>query len=58
MLEKTCCPASFENQQLRRKVAFSLKKRGGNVWSICCKAVILHPLSREKRGQVEMLEQG
>ena len=25
------------------------------IWSICCKAVILHPLSREKRGTVEML---
>ena len=52
---KLCFTASFENQQVRKKDSFSMKKRGVNVWRICCKAVILHPLSREKRGTVEML---
>ena len=31
-------------------MCFLLKKRVSKVWSICYKAVILHPLSREKRG--------
>ena len=29
-----------------------------NIWQICCKAVILHPLSRGKRDEVEMLKTG
>ena len=33
-----------------------MKKSVSNLWSICCKAVLLRPLSREKRGTVEMLE--
>ena len=37
------------NQQLSEKEAESLKKEDANIWQICCKAVILHPLSREKR---------
>ena len=28
-----------------------------NIWWICCKAVILHPLSRGKRDEVEILKQ-
>ena len=34
-----------------------MKKVGMNIWRICCKAVILHPLSRGKRDEVEMLKQ-
>ena len=33
-----------------------MEKSAGSIWQICCKAVLLHPLSREKRGTVEMLE--
>ena len=29
-----------------------------NIWWVCCKAVILHPLSRGKRDEVEMLKTG
>ena len=36
----------------------SAKKVGLNIWQICCKAVILHPLSRGKRDEVEMLKTG
>ena len=50
-----CSTASFEYQRLRRKFAKKYEKRVADVWSICRKAVILHPLSREKRGTVEML---
>ena len=32
-----------------------MRKSASRIWSICCKAVLLHPLSREKRGTVEML---
>ena len=46
------------NQRLSEKIAKKCKKVGGNIWQICCKAVILHPLSREKRGWVEMLNKG
>ena len=35
-----------------------MKKVGMNIWRICCKAVILHPLSRGKRDEVEMLKTG
>ena len=45
----------FENQRLSEKVAFSYEKSAWSIWRICCKAVILHPLSREKRRWVEML---
>ena len=41
--------ASFEYQRFRRKFAKKYEKRVADVWSICRKAVILHPLSREKR---------
>ena len=50
-----CSPACFENQPLSRYPRKKHEKRVANAWSICCKAVILHPLSREKRGTVEML---
>ena len=33
-----------------------MRKSASRIWSICCKTVLLHPLSREKRGTVEMLE--
>ena len=46
------------NQRLSKNFAKKYKKVGGNIWQICCKAVILHPLSREKRGWVEMLNKG
>ena len=35
-----------------------MKKVGMKIWWICCKAVILHPLSREKRGAHEILNRG
>ena len=38
------------NQLVSKKFAKTLKKVVANIWQICCKAVILHPLSREKRG--------
>ena len=44
------------NQRLSEKFAESLKKVVANIWQICCKAVILHPLSREKRGSNEILK--
>ena len=46
------------NQRLSEKIAKKCKKVGGNIWQICCKAVILHPLSREKRRWVEILNKG
>ena len=46
------------NQRLSEKIAKKCKKVGGNIWQICCKAVILHPLSRGKRDEVEMLNKG
>ena len=36
------------NQRLSCKVSFSDKKRVKSIWQICFKAVLLHPLSREK----------
>ena len=45
------------NQQVSGKVAEKCKKVGLNIWRICCKAVILHPLSRGKRDEVEILKQ-
>ena len=45
----------FDNQRLKGKLSKKCKKHGINIWSICCKAVILHPLSREKRGSHEIL---
>ena len=48
---------SFANQRLIFFLANSFKKVGGNVWLICFKALILHPLSREKGNAVEILEQ-
>ena len=48
---------SFANQRLIFFLANSFKKVGLNVWLICFKALILHPLSREKGNAVEMLEQ-
>ena len=44
-----CSTASFEYQRFRRKFAKKYEKRVVDVWRICRKAVILHPLSREKR---------
>ena len=38
----------FENQLLAGKFQKRMKKVCGNVWFVCYKAVILHPLSREK----------
>ena len=55
VLLKTCSSTCFENQPLSRYPRKKHEKRVANAWSICCKAVILHPLSREKRGTVEML---
>ena len=46
------------NQRFSGKVAEKCKKVGLNIWLICCKAVILHPLSRGKRDEVEMLKTG
>ena len=46
------------NQRLSKNFAKKYKKVGGNIWQICCKAVILHPLSRGKRRWVEMLNKG
>ena len=46
------------NQRLSEKIAKTLKKVVANIWQICCKAVILHPLSREKRRWVEILNKG
>ena len=46
------------NQRVSGKVAEKWKKVGLNIWRICCKAVILHPLSRGKRDEVEMLKTG
>ena len=54
---KICYTASFEYQRLRRKFAKKYEKRVADVWRICRKAVILHPLSREKRGGNEILRQ-
>ena len=48
---------SFANQRLIFFLANSFKKVGMNVWLICFKALILHPLSREKGDAVEILEQ-
>ena len=48
---------SFANQRLIFSLANFFKKVGGNVWLICFKALILHPLSREKGDAVEILEQ-
>ena len=45
-----CRTASFDNQRLKKKMRILFKKRGWKIWSICYKAVILHPLSREKCG--------
>ena len=45
-----CRTASFDNQRLKKKLRILFKKRGWKIWSICYKAVILHPLSREERG--------
>ena len=44
------------NQRVSEKFAETLKKVVANIWQICCKAVILHPLSREKRGGNEILK--
>ena len=55
MVPNLCSPACFENQPLSRYPRKKHEKRVANAWSICCKAVSLHPLSREKRGTVEML---
>ena len=52
---KICCTTSFENQWLRRKYAKKHEKSVVEIWRICCKAVLLHPLSREKRRWVEIL---
>ena len=46
------------NQRVSKKVKESHKKVGVKIWWICCKAVILHPLSRGKRDEVEMLKTG
>ena len=46
------------NQRVSKKFAESLKKVVANIWQICCKAVILRPLSREKRRWVEILNKG
>ena len=56
MVPNLCSPACFENQRVKRSIAKKSKKSVFIVWRICCKAVILHPLSREKRGTVEMLK--
>ena len=48
---------SFANQRLIFFLAKFFKKVGRNVWRICFKALILHPLSREKGNAVEILEQ-
>ena len=48
--------ACFENQLLTVELQKSMRKSASRIWSICCKAVLLHPLSREKRGTVDMLE--
>ena len=45
------------NQRVSKKFAESLKKVVANIWQICCKAVILHPLSRGKRDEVEILKE-
>ena len=55
---KTLLNNTSTNQRVSKNFAESLKKEGGNVWQICCKAVILHPLSREKRGGNEILDKG
>ena len=47
----------FANQRLIFFLAKFFEKVGGNVWWICFKALILHPLSREKGNAVEILEQ-
>ena len=44
-----CFTASFENQRVMWTDAKSLQKSVSNVWLICYKTVLLHPLSREKR---------
>ena len=46
------------NQRVSEKEIEKCKKVGLNIWWICCKAVILHPLSRGKRDEVEMLKTG
>ena len=46
------------NQLVSEKIAKTLKKVVANIWRICCKAVILYPLSREKRRWVEILNKG
>ena len=57
---KTCKTPSetnpSTNQRVSKKFAESLKKVVANIWRLCCKAVILHPLSREKRGSNEILK--
>ena len=55
---KTLLKNPSTNQQVSEKVVENSKKVGLNIWRICCKAVILHPLSRGKRDEVEMLETG
>ena len=57
-VNKTCCTASFENQRVKWKDANFQQKSVSYVWYICRKAVLLHPLSREKRRWVEMLKTG
>ena len=47
---KTLLKHTSTNQRVSEKLAKSCKKVAWNIWQICCKAVILHPLSREKRG--------
>ena len=43
------CTACFENQSLRCTGAKSLQKSVSLIWRVKGKAVLLHPLSREKR---------
>ena len=52
---KICFTASFVNQRLRDKAAKNREKTRRSIWLICLKALILHPLSREKRITIEIL---
>ena len=45
-------------QWVRENFAENYQKSGWIVWYICYKAVILHPQSREKRGDHEILNRG
>ena len=45
----------WESMTYGRSCIF-LQKSVSRIWSICCKAVLLHPLSREKRRWVEILK--